>query len=120
MTIPVGRHQISFAHPQYGTRDTTVTISEGESVTLMCYFEAYVSANMANENNDLTTGTWVIDGDTLSGSRYRTLRRYPLSVGEHRIQAGKFGQFTEPRLVVVEPSFQEQNLRLPSFRVSTQ
>jgi serine/threonine-protein kinase len=79
-TIPlqVGRHTVTCRHPDYGTVDTTLTVSEGQTQTLSCYFTQSVTVN--------TTGAWGriwLNGSNTGKNTNATLSLPP---GTHRIE----------------------------------
>ena len=37
--LTAGTHRLTFRHPEYGTKDTTITVAAGATKALTCYFE---------------------------------------------------------------------------------
>jgi predicted Ser/Thr protein kinase len=81
-TIPlqVGRHTVTCRHPDYGSIDTTLTVAEGQTQTLSCYFTQSVTVN--------TVGAWGRIWLNGSNTGKNTNASEPLSLppGTHRIE----------------------------------
>jgi serine/threonine protein kinase len=78
--VPVGEHTVTCRHPDHGTTQTTVTVAEGQTQTLTCYFTQRVSVN--------TTGAygriWLNGQDT--GRNTNAAQPLSLPPGTHRIE----------------------------------
>jgi len=55
--LPVGKHNVRFEHPQYGSKDTTLTVVEGQEDELTCYFTHEVTVQSDPWANVLINGT---------------------------------------------------------------
>lgn len=119
--VPAGTHQISFRHPQYGRKDTTLTVSEGQTQELTCYFthrvdvrsepwaNVYIDGENTEEatpyNTELGAGTsYRIEVHIQRGSYRVTGGEYRWRVGDRRSQRDFSG---EAITITLEPSFEE-------------
>jgi serine/threonine protein kinase len=76
-TVRAGRREVVCRHPEYETLRTTVTVAEGESRTVGCYYEQNVKVN--------TFGPWgnvVVDGENTGVTSPETFQLEP---GSHTV-----------------------------------
>ena len=78
--VPVGEHTVTCQHPDRGSVETTVTVEEGQSETLTCYFEQKVSVN--------TTGAYgrIWLNGTNTGQNTNAASPLSLPPGTHEIE----------------------------------
>ena len=78
--VPVGEHTVTCRHSDRGAVETTITVEEGQSETLTCYFEQKVSVN--------TTGAYgrIWLNGTNTGQNTNAASPLSLPPGEHRIE----------------------------------
>ncbi|MER3524127.1 MAG: hypothetical protein C4326_08690 [Ignavibacteria bacterium] len=109
LEVTSGSRTITFTHPKYGVKRTTITLKPGERRQLTCYFEAYLSVVTSG---DASWGLLVIDGKTTEVQT--PIDGFALGPGRHRISVAKMGFETVEgeRVVVVEPSFERRVERL--------
>lgn len=109
LEVPSGSRTITFTHPKYGVKRTTLTLKPGERRQLTCYFEAYLSVVTSG---DAAWALLVIDGKPTEVQT--PIDGYALGPGRHRISVAKMGFETVEgeRVVVVEPSFERRVERL--------
>ncbi len=121
--VPAGTHQVRFAHPQYGARDTTLTVRAGATEALTCYFEHPVSVRtdgawgnvfINGENTQTATGEapFQLGADTYDVEVRIRRGDYVVSGGVHRWIVGE-ERFSTPfsgstRTLTLRPSFAEQ------------
>ena len=77
--LEVGQHTITCRHQDYGSVDTTLTVSEGQPQTLSCHFQQQVTVNTAGG----TYGQIWLNGEVTNESTPSTLT---LSPGTYRIE----------------------------------
>ncbi len=80
ISLPVGQHTVSCRHPEYGAVDTTLTVAEGQTDGLSCYFTQEVTVN--TQAGDPYGRIWV-DGEVTDQSTPGTFSFGP---GTYRIQ----------------------------------
>ena len=99
--FPVGRHLISFQHPVYGRKDTTLVLRQGSTPRLTCYFVHYVDVF---QRLDSEWGHVVIDQEN---TQQEKLNEYPLAPGMHTISVERLGYQMEGAATQlrVEPGF---------------
>lgn len=78
--VSVGDHTVTCRHPEHGSVQTTVSVSEGRSKALTCYFEQEVNVN----TNDAWGRIWVNGRNT--GQNTNANGRLSLSPGTYRIE----------------------------------
>lgn len=78
--VPVGEHTVTCRHPDRGTTETTVTVAEGQTQTLTCYFEQRVSVNTIGAYGRI----WLNGQDT--GRNTNAAQPLSLPPGNHRIE----------------------------------
>jgi hypothetical protein len=78
--VPVGEHTVTCRHSDRGSVETTITVEEGQSETLTCYFEQKVSVN--------TTGAYgrIWLNGTNTGQNTNAASPLSLPPGKHRIE----------------------------------
>lgn len=78
--VPVGEHTVTCRHPDRGSVETTVTVEEGQSETLACYFEQKVSVN--------TTGAYgrIWLNGTNTGQNTNAASPLSLPPGTHEVE----------------------------------
>ncbi len=78
--VPVGEHTVACRHPKHGSVETTVTVTEGSTERLTCYFEQQVSVNTDGAFGRIWLNGTNTDKNTNAAS--------PLSLtpGTHRIE----------------------------------
>jgi hypothetical protein len=121
--VPAGTHRIRFEHPQYGVKDTTLTVSAGATQALTCYFEHAVSVRtdgawgnvyINGENTQTATGEspFQLGADTYDIEVRIRRGNYAIEGGVHRWKIGEerfsrsFSGST--RTLTLRPSFAEQ------------
>lgn len=85
LEVPAGRRRVLFEHPQYGTREATVTLGQDEVRELRCYFEAQVNVAISG---DAVWGMIVLDGVKTTIQAPKILSLGP---GRHRIAVERSG-----------------------------
>jgi eukaryotic-like serine/threonine-protein kinase len=98
-----GRYRIGFRHPQYGSRETTVTLTAGQTKSLTCYFEQFV-----NIGSNPVWGTIFVNGKNTG--EYTPKDRLKLKPGKHSITVRRDGYTTKEgtRSIIVEPGFRKK------------
>ena len=78
--VPVGEHTVTCRHSDRGSVETTITVKEGQSESLTCYFEQEVSVN--------TTGAYgrIWLNGTNTGQNTNAASPLSLPPGKHRIE----------------------------------
>ena len=76
--LPAGQHTIRFRHPEYGGKDTTVTVEAGQTIPLTCYFEQTIFVN-----HEGAWGNVWVNGRNTGESTPHTITRGP---GTYRIE----------------------------------
>jgi serine/threonine protein kinase len=78
VTLMAGEHNVTCRHPRHGTVETTVTVSEGQTQTLSCYFEQEVTVT--------AQGPWGRIWVDRSNTGQDTPSTLSLGPGTHRIE----------------------------------
>ncbi len=76
--VPVGEHTIKCRHQKHGPIETTVSVTEGKTETLSCYFEREVKVT--------TLGPWGRVWLNRSDTGKQTPANFSLGPGTHRIE----------------------------------
>ncbi len=61
-TVPAGKHSIKFTHHQFGSKETTVSLSNNQSRSITCYFQQQIYIQSLNINGEAFWGTIYING----------------------------------------------------------
>jgi serine/threonine protein kinase len=105
--VASGERTILFEHPVYGSKILQLTLTPGETKTITCYFESYVSIQSLP-----VWGTIMIDGKNTDVSTPKD--RYPLGVGKHRVTVTRAGYETVEgdKEITIMPAFKENVYQL--------
>lgn len=132
--LPVGRHRVRFQHPEYGEKDTTLTVEEGQTEAVTLYFEHPIRVRAPDQVG------MVALGGTNTGVRppHKVLRgpgtyRVGLQLGDDHPQTvtgGEYWKTVDGRelaseqfsatesVVTITPSFRPET-HVVSFRVTS-
>jgi eukaryotic-like serine/threonine-protein kinase len=106
--LRAGSYNIKFVHPKYGTKNTAVSLKEGQSRSLICYFEQQVNIQSLNQSGEAFWGTVYIN-DT--NTDLTTPVDLNLGPGKYRISVKKAGYKTIEDNVIIEinPEFEKKS-----------
>jgi eukaryotic-like serine/threonine-protein kinase len=107
-TVKAGSYNIKFIHPQYGTKNTSITLKEGQSRSLTCYFEHQVNIQSLNKSGEAFWGTVYING---TNTNLTTPVDLHLGPGKYEITVKKAGYKTVENDVVlsITPGFERKS-----------
>ncbi|MFC2084595.1 serine/threonine-protein kinase [Bacteroidota bacterium] len=101
-----GSHNIKFVHPEFGTKTTSVSLQEGESKNLVCYFQHTVNIQSLDENEESVFASILINN---SNTEMYTPREIKLGAGTYEIHVRREGYETIEgvKTVEIKPDFSE-------------
>jgi hypothetical protein len=135
ITLRTGRHTISCRHPRYGSTQTTVTVSEGETESLTCYFQREVSVTTrgafgriwlngrnTGKNTNASQPLTLPPGTHRIEVRRKSLDRFRVTGGDVKIERGEEAQYEsfsgQGYQIEVQPSFTKVEYAV-SFKVES-
>jgi serine/threonine protein kinase len=135
ITLPAGQHTVSCRHPSYGSVQTTVTVSEGQTEPLTCYFQREVSVTTrgafgriwlngrnTGKNTNASKPLTLPPGDHRIEVRRKSLDSFRVQGGDVKIERGGDSQYEsfsgQAYQIEVDPSFTEVEYAI-SFKVES-
>ena len=90
-TVPAGKHNIKFTSPQFGSKETTVSLNNKQSKSVTCYFQQQIYIQSLNINGEAFWGTIYINGQNTGKT---TPGDITLGPGTYNITVRKSGYST--------------------------
>ncbi|MGH1362399.1 MAG: protein kinase domain-containing protein [Calditrichia bacterium] len=103
VAVDKGEHKVRFVHPQYGSRDFSLSVDRGETKSLTCYFESFLNIQSLDENGSSFFSYLVINGENTGVPT--PIANYPLGPGTYRISVRRLGYHTveDDKVITVTP-----------------
>jgi len=135
ITLGTGQHTISCRHPRHGSTQTTVTVSEGQTESLTCYFQREVSVTTrgafgriwlngrnTGKNTNASQPLTLPPGTHRIEVRRQSLDRFRVKGGDVKIERGGEAQYEsfsgQAYQIEVQPSFTKVEYAV-SFKVES-
>jgi hypothetical protein len=131
ITLTTGEHTVTCRHPRYGSVQTTVTVSEGQTEPLTCYFERTVDVttqgpfgriwlNGRNTGKNTNATLSLPPGDHRIEVRRKSLDAFRVNGGAVKVERGGEAEIEnfsgQAYQIKVEPSFENVQYAI-SFKV---
>lgn len=110
-TLGEGSFNIKFSHPEFGTKTATVSLNDGDSKNLVCYFQRTINIQSLNEDGEATWASIFINNEN---TELYTPREIQLGPGNYKIFVRKSGFKTIENAaeIKIEPSFSDKPIPL--------
>jgi serine/threonine protein kinase len=110
-TLGEGSFNVKFSHPEFGTKTTTVSLRDGDSKNLVCYFQKTINIQSLNEDGEATWASIFINNEN---TELYTPREIQLGPGDYKIFVRKSGFKTLENAaeINIEPSFSDKPIPL--------
>ncbi len=106
-SVLTGEHRIKFVHPEYGTKEITVNVSEKQDKNLTCYFQQQVNIQSLSNTGDPIWGMIYLNGKNTDKTTPGDLNLGP---GNYKISVKKTGYRTieDYKELTISPTLEQK------------
>jgi serine/threonine protein kinase len=98
--LNAGEYSVEFRHPQYGSKQISLSLKAGQSRQLVCFFENYINIQSLDQSDEFFWGKVIIDGRDVGLET--PIDKYPLPPGRHTITVRREGYRAVEGIVSLE------------------